>query len=168
MINPPPPADLIAELGRFRNRVAALDLSSIAAWQIRSSTDEWSLGEVLCHLRDVEREVHQRRIEAILSEDRAFLAGVNADEWAELRDYCNQDGPTSRAEYLVARDSTLAILGAIAPADWQRQGQHTFFGPTTLQELVFLIVQHDRVHDRQIAILTGEESSATQDTSPRS
>lgn len=154
MINPPPPAELIAELARFRERVAALELDTVESWQPRPAADEWSLGEVLCHLRDVEREVHQRRIDAILSEDRAFLAGVNADEWAEPRDYCHQDGPTSRADYLAARDTTIALLRALAPADWQRQGQHTFFGPTTLQELVFLIVQHDRVHDKQIAALT--------------
>lgn len=159
MMNPPPPADLIDELGRFRRRVAALDLTTEEAWQSRPAPDEWSLGEVLCHLRDVEREVHQRRIDAILTETSAFLAGVNADEWAEPRDYCHQDGPTAQAEYLAARDTTIAMLNAVAPGDWQRQGQHTFFGPTTLQELVFLIVQHDRVHNKQIAALTGEAPS---------
>jgi hypothetical protein len=154
MINPPPPAELLAELGRFRDRVAALLLDDTAAWQTRPTPDEWSLGEVLCHLRDVEREVHQARIVAVLTEDRAFLQGVNADEWAEPRAYCNQDPPEAQADYLTARDTTIATLRDLPAEAWQRQGQHTFFGPTTLQELVFLIVQHDRVHDKQIAALT--------------
>jgi uncharacterized damage-inducible protein DinB len=154
MINPPPPAELLAELGRFRDRVAALPLDDAATWQTRPAPDEWSLGEVLCHLRDVEREVHQARIAAVLTEDRAFLQGVNADEWAEPRDYCNQDAPEAQADYLAARDATMATLRNLPAEAWQRQGQHTFFGPTTLQELVFLVVQHDRVHDKQIAALT--------------
>jgi hypothetical protein len=36
---------------------------------------------------------------------------------------------------------------------WERQGQHTFFGPTSLREIVFLAVRHDRVHAEQIAAL---------------
>lgn len=154
MINPPPPAELVAELDHFRDEIAGLSLGSTADWQTRPTADQWSLGEVMCHLRDVEREVHQARIEAILTDEKAFLAGVNADEWAGPRDYCSQDGPAAQAEYLAARDRTIATLAALPPEIWDRQGQHTFFGPTTLQELVFLIVQHDRVHDKQIEMLT--------------
>lgn len=157
MINPPPSNELMAELGRFRDEVAGLELDSPDDWQTRPAPDQWSLGEVMCHLRDVEREVHQARIEAILREERAFLAGVNADEWAVPRDYCTQDGPAAQAEYLRARDETVAMLAQLPTDAWDRQGQHTFFGPTTLHELVFLMVQHDRAHRKQIAALVENE-----------
>jgi len=41
----------------------------------------------------------------------------------------------------------------LPPDVWETQGQHTFFGPTSLHELVYLAVQHDRVHGQQIDAL---------------
>lgn len=153
MINPPPPVDLLAELGRFRDEAAAINDLPTAEWQQQPSPDEWSLAEVMCHMRDTEIEVHQARIQAILSQDNAFLAGVNPDEWAGPREYCFQDGPLALADFLEARDETIATLNNLPPEAWARQGQHTYFGPTSLQELVNLIVQHDEAHRQQIATL---------------
>ncbi len=159
MINPLPPADLVAELGRFRAEVADIVPTTAQAWRVRPAEDEWSLAEVMCHLRDVEREVHQARVTAILTEDNAFLAGVNADQWAEPRDYRSQDGPTAQRDYLAARDATIAMLDSLPADAWDRKGQHTFFGPTSLQELVSLITQHDRVHHKQLVALLDDESN---------
>ena len=47
----------------------------------------------------------------------------------------------------------IAVLSALPSESWERQGQHTYFGPTTLRELAYLIVQHDRLHSTQIAAL---------------
>ena len=57
-------------------------------------------------------------------------------------------------DFLAARDETLALLSPLPSEIWQRQGQHTFFGPTSLHEIVYLAVQHDRLHARQIDELT--------------
>ena len=46
---------------------------------------EWSITEVLCHLRDVELEVHQPRFLEVLSSENPFLAAENTDAWAEAR-----------------------------------------------------------------------------------
>jgi len=154
MINPPPIPDLLAELRRFRTRITRLMDDLQVDWHARPSAGAWSLTEVACHLRDVEREVHQYRLRAILEADNAFIAGVDADEWANIRDYQEQDGLTATRDFLDLRDETVAILAGLPSVAWRRQGQHSFFGPTTLQELVYLAVQHDRAHARQIAELT--------------
>jgi hypothetical protein len=156
MINPPPASDLIDEMVAFHSLLVRLQGAG-GDWQLRPTDGEWSLTEVLCHLRDVEREVHQPRIRAILAEPSAFLPGIDADEWAEPRAYRRQDGRAALIDYLVARDETVALLRSLTADAWERQGQHTFFGPTTLREIVFLAVQHDRVHGRQIAHLLGED-----------
>lgn len=154
MINPPPAADLLEELAAFRDDVGrARDTQVDWLARPKDKEDEWSLTEVMCHLRDVEREVHQPRIRAILEEPAAFLPGIDADEWAEPRRYRDQDGRAALDHYMVARAETLEMLQGLSELDWERQGQHTFFGPTTLREIVFLAVQHDRVHGRQIARL---------------
>jgi hypothetical protein len=152
-LNPPPVADLLAELAAFRDLVAATPAGSVA-WARRLPPPEWSLNEVACHLRDVEREVHQARLHAILEEDGAFVPGVDADLWAEERDYWSQDGRAALAEFLRLRDATIDLLAPLPLEIWDRRGQHTFFGPTTLHELVYLAVQHDRIHARQLAELS--------------
>jgi hypothetical protein len=160
MINPPPAADLLEELAAFRGSVArVLDVPVDWLQRPKDKADEWSLTEVMCHLRDVEREVHQPRVQDILTDPDAFLPGIDADTWAEPRRYREQDGRAALDDYLAARAETLRMLQGLSEADWERQGQHTFFGPTTLREIVYLAVQHDRVHGRQIARLLGEDDA---------
>lgn len=152
MINPPSVPELLAELEVFRESVATVAAAGSLDW-LDSPEGGWSLTEVMCHLRDVEREVHQPRIRALLFDEQAFLPGINADEWADERAYRAQDGRSAAAEYLQARDGTIAMLQDLPQDAWARTGQHTFFGPTSLREIVYLAVQHDRVHSKQIAAL---------------
>ncbi|MBP6016277.1 MAG: DinB family protein [Candidatus Promineofilum sp.] len=158
MINPPPVPELLAELAAFRDYVALVPAYGDDDWSRRPSADEWSLTEIACHLRDVEREVHQSRYHALLNQDGAFLPGVDADLWAIPRNYRDQSGPLALADFLAARDKTIALLAPHSAEVWARQGQHTFFGPTSLQELVYLAVQHDRVHGQQIEALVRPQS----------
>lgn len=150
LLNPPPIGDLLAELAAFRERVVRLVDDPALDWSRRPTEAEWSLTEVACHLRDVEREVHQARFAAILTGEGAFLAGVDADEWAIPRNYRAQDGRAAAADFAAERAETIAWLTPLPHDVWDRQGQHTFFGPTSLHELVYLTVQHDRVHGAQV------------------
>ncbi len=154
MINPPPIPELLAELAAFCDPIERLLVGEHTPWAFRPAEAEWSLTEVVCHLRDVERDVHLARLEALLADDRAFLPGVDADEWAVTRNYRAQDGRAAAVAFLAARGETVSLLASLAEEDWARTGQHTFFGPTSLREIVFLAVQHDRVHARQIEALS--------------
>lgn len=153
MQNPPPIPDLLAELATFRDQIAAVLAGDHVPWSFRPSAAEWSLTEVACHMRDVEREVHQARLNALLADEDAFLPGVDADEWAGPRNYRAQDGRAAAADFLAGRDENIALLESLPATAWSRTGQHTFFGPTSLREIVYLAVQHDRVHARQIEAL---------------
>jgi FMN phosphatase YigB (HAD superfamily) len=114
------------------------------------SADDWSVTEILCHMRDVEREVDQTRIQKILSEDGPFIAGQIPDEWAKTREYNKQDGLSALREFTSARIQTLDMLKDLAPAQWSRKARHAIFGPTTLQELVGFNAEHDRLHIQQV------------------
>jgi uncharacterized damage-inducible protein DinB len=153
MLNPPPAPELVTELESFGRQWAAALRQPSLDWKRRPAPDEWSLTEMICHLRDVEQEVHQPRIRAVLSQHQPFLSGVNADSWAITRRYQEQDGPAARDAYAAAREETVAMLRDLDEAAWQRAGQHAFLGQSTLQELVFLAVQHDRNHSPQLAWL---------------
>ncbi len=60
------------------------------------------------------------------------------------------DGRAAATAFVAARAETIARLAPLPLDVWDRQGQHTFFGPTSLHELVYLAVQHDRVHGEQM------------------
>jgi len=150
MQTPLPIPVLLQELASFASAVHSLLSSPTIDWSWQPDTASWSLIEVMCHLRDVEEEVHMSRFQAILARDNPFLAGVSTDEWAAIRCYQAEDGPAARDAFLAARQKNLALLSDIDEINWQRKGRHAFFGPTSLQELVNLTVQHDQVHLHQI------------------
>lgn len=150
MQNPPPIPDLLAELVRFGPAVQQALRGFNIAWQQRSIPEHWSLTEVVCHLRDVEREIHQARFQALLTKDDTFMSGATPDDWAVQRNYQAQDGRLALTDFVKARAETAELLQNLPSEMWQRSGNHAFFGQTTMHELLYLVVQHDRVHWQQI------------------
>lgn len=150
MQNPPATETLFTQLDQFGQNLQRELSDPTIDWQCRPAEGEWCLTEVACHLRDVEREVHQPRFRALLRADNVFLSGAVADSWVEERRYRDQSGPAALAEFCAARRETVAMLTGLPDEMWQRTGQHAFFGPTTLHELLYLVVQHDEAHWEQI------------------
>jgi HAD superfamily hydrolase (TIGR01549 family) len=130
-------------------------------WATRPHADEWSLTEVLCHLRDVDQEVNLPRLRKVLAETNPFLPGEDTDRWAEVRQYCFQDGPRALHQFIATRGELVSLLESLAADDWQRPARHAIFGPTRLQELVSIIAAHDRVHMGQVYELLKQVSPAT-------
>lgn len=118
-------------------------------WTLRLAAGEWSFTEILCHLRDVDREVNLPRVEAILNQENPLLTGQDTDAWAEQRRYSEANGMAAFAEFVAARLHLVAQLQALSPQEWQRPARHTIFGPTSLRELVSFMVEHDRAHFQQ-------------------
>jgi len=141
---------LLQELAAFAAAVDDALSTAEIDWAWRPDPTSWSMVEVLCHLRDVEEEVHAVRYKAVITQENPFLPGAATDEWAVIRCYDEQDGPTARDGFLAARRQNLSFLKSLDIESWQRLGRHAFFGPTSLQELVNLAVQHDEIHLQQI------------------
>ena len=153
----PPVPVLLQELASFAAAVETSLASSETDWLWHPDPVSWSLTELMCHLRDVEEEVHLVRYQAILARENPFLPGAATDEWAAIRHYRMQSGPAARDAFLSARHNSLALLSQQEEPSWQRKGRHAFFGPTSLQELVNLAVQHDQVHLQQIQELLAKK-----------
>jgi hypothetical protein len=112
--------------------------------------DEWSLTEILCHLRDVDHEVNIPRIKTVLQEINPFLVGMDTDSWAVKRHYIQQDGLAALQDFTQYRQEILHTLDNLSSRDWERTARHAIFGPTHLKELVSIVAGHDRLHLRQI------------------
>jgi len=132
-------------------------------WETRLHPDEWSLTEILCHLRDVDQEVNLPRLRKVLAETNPFLPGEDTDRWAEVRQYCFQDGPQALRTFIATRGELVSLLQSLSADDWQRPARHAIFGPTRLQELVSIIAAHDRVHMGQVHELLKQVAPATLD-----
>jgi len=115
----------------------------------RIDSDDWSIKEVVCHLRDVEIEVNLPRIQKVLSQDNSFVAGVITDPWVVERNYAGQSGKDALREYIKARKETIEKLVHLQ-LEWEKPVRHSIFGSSTLLELVGVMVGHDKAHIQQI------------------
>ena len=80
------------------------------SWVSHPIQDEWCLTEILCHLRDVEKEVNIQRFEKVLTEENPFIAGRDTDQWAQERRYIEQDGRLALDQFTAARVKILEKL----------------------------------------------------------
>jgi hypothetical protein len=144
------PQALLANLRSNPAAIATLVSSlSLDGWRRQPAPAEWCLTEIICHLRDVEREVNLPRIRKLLAEENPFLAGEVTDRWVEERHCAEQDGHQALADFITARKEALDLLNGLQ-AEWSRTARHAIFGPTTLLELIGFVAGHDRAHVQQI------------------
>jgi FMN phosphatase YigB (HAD superfamily) len=119
-------------------------------WSRRPSANEWSLTEIVCHLRDVEQEVNLPRLRAVIEQENPFIAGADTDPWALERDYAAQDGPRALRDFAQARKASTRLLRGQPPGIWTRTARHAIFGPTQLVEIVGWFLDHDLIHLEQV------------------
>jgi FMN phosphatase YigB (HAD superfamily) len=119
-------------------------------WRKRPIEGEWSLLEIMYHLRDLEKEVNLPRFELMENSINPFIPGVDSDRWAIERNYNEQSDTTIHADFCSSRSKLLGVIGHYSSDDWQLPLRHSFFGPTTRLELAKFIVAHDQDHIQQI------------------
>jgi len=133
-----------------------LERHAEAVWRNRPGPGRWSALEVLCHLRDVDREIFGPRLELLLSEACPTLPDVTARGWDEARDYQGQPAAPALAAWRAARRSLVARLAPLSRADWERTGFHPLRGHYSVATLVRAWADHDLSHRRQMAEALGE------------
>ncbi|NWF65444.1 MAG: DinB family protein [Chloroflexi bacterium] len=118
-------------------------------WKRRPSSGEWTLTELVCHLRDTEREINHMQLNLFSGGDDPFVPRPDTGVWASQRDYFMEDGRLALQEFGAARFETLGILKSIPEPDWKRKARHAIFGPTDFREVVGFMADHDRMHIQQ-------------------
>jgi FMN phosphatase YigB (HAD superfamily) len=144
------PTALLAVLRSTPAALGTMCRQRIKNIALRPAANEWSPGEVLCHLRDVDTEVNLPRLQKVIQERNPFLPGQDTDPWAEIRRYLQQDGLQALIDFTNVRLKLLEFLDTLKPTDWDRRARHAIFGPMSLRELVNIIAGHDILHIQQI------------------
>lgn len=130
----------------WRSLTAFLTLEQ---WRREHSHDNWALNEIVCHLRDTEREVHAMQLNLLLERAEAFIPRPDTSVWASEREYLNEDGPSALTEFAAARLENLNQLRNLPDETWSRKARHAIFGPTDFTEIISFMADHDRMHIQQ-------------------
>jgi len=102
----------------------------------RPIPNKWSIKEIMCHLRDMEREAYLARYQKILNEEFPLLPNVDQDRLAYERDYINQDAHAALAEFKELRAVTVQTLDSAPVETWSRGGMHETNGPMSVEQMV--------------------------------
>jgi FMN phosphatase YigB (HAD superfamily) len=129
-------------------------------WEPGPDENTWQATEIICHLRDVDREVHLPRMEMIRDIQNPFLSAINADPWAVERDYAKQDGREALVEFIQARKELLSLTASLPEIVGEKEIRHTIFGPMKLEEILRIAARHDSLHVQQLHSLIHEKGNS--------
>ncbi|HEX2911439.1 MAG TPA: DinB family protein [Chloroflexia bacterium] len=110
---------------------------------------EWSVKEIVCHLRDAEH-IYYRRLQQMLEDDEPFLRAFNPDELASERDYQAADWGEAVAAFKENRATNLNLLTELRPVQWLKGAIHQERGHITVHDIAEALVQHSTDHLEQI------------------
>ncbi|HKX59253.1 MAG TPA: DinB family protein [Steroidobacteraceae bacterium] len=112
--------------------------------------------EQLCHVRDIEIEGYQRRIERTLAERNPFLPSMDTDALARDRRYAIADPGEVLTSFREARRRTVAIVERLTPGQLERPADFEGYGPVTLRALIHYLCSHDQQHLAGLQWLLGK------------
>ncbi len=120
------------------------------AWFREPTPDDWAITEIICHMRDTEREIHQMQIKLFMEQKDPFIPRPDMGIWASQRDYLHENGLSALKEFNDARRETLNLLKEIGSDGWGIDARHAIFGPTNFLEVVGFMSDHDKMHIQQV------------------
>ncbi|MBL8100334.1 MAG: DinB family protein [Anaerolineales bacterium] len=118
-------------------------------WSRKPSDNDWTLTELICHLRDTEREIHHMQLKLFNEKEEPFIPRPDTGVWASQRDYMHEDGISALEKFNIARRETFSFLDSTSDEAWMQKARHAIFGPTNFLEVAGFMAEHDRLHIQQ-------------------
>jgi uncharacterized damage-inducible protein DinB len=140
-----PQRPLLEELAR-QGRETAATLGALPAEKARYryAPDKWSVTQVAGHLSDCERVFAYRTL-WIARGDQAPLPGFEEDDWMKTAPWDRRELPDVLAELAAVRQATLALLGSLDDAAFERRG--TANGASiSVRALAYIMAGHELHH----------------------
>lgn len=144
--------DLLDALKATPDTLAGL-LAGISDSQARAATggdENWSVVEVICHLRDAE-EYFIQRMQSMRDQDNPSIIAYDQEALARERNYKAADLQVALAGFNTFRRQTIKEFSLLTPDQWQRTGQHNELGQITIFAQAVHHTAHDAIHCAQIA-----------------
>jgi hypothetical protein len=128
-------------------------LSQTTVEQARSAKggdENWSVVEVICHLRDAE-EISLQRVQIMRDQDQPEIARYDQLVLARERKYREDDPYAALEAFADFRERHAAVLSTLSVEDWQRSAEFAAFGQMTIFAHTVHKLYHDTIHCAQIA-----------------
>jgi hypothetical protein len=144
---------VVAQLAAYPPRLAALTAAlSPAELHTRPGPGEWSLTEILAHLRSC-GDMWGQAIATILAEDHPTIRAVNPTTWIKQTNYLDLEFRRSLRAFSRQRARLLAVLKALPPEGWSRGATVTGAGrpmQRTVLSYAEWLANHERSHVKHI------------------
>lgn len=150
----PDPAALLPharrELARLPGIIDAL-LTELddETWRTRPASAEWSPLEIVCHLRDEERDDFGARIRVIAAAGTRFVP-IDPERWAVERGYAADDPRAAVMDLKQRRRESLAFLSVLEPGVLAHVVDQPKLGQMSGLDLLAAWITHDRLHLTQL------------------
>jgi len=140
-------ADAIETLADTPTRAAHLT-RGLSEQQLsrKPNPDFFSLREHVLHLRDIDIEGYEKRVQRILTESSPVLEDVNGGQLARERNYNAQPLEPALVELAIARAASLERLQQCQESDLERTAEMQGSGLVTLRRLLEMWMRHDAEH----------------------
>lgn len=132
--------DLYSYLGKFTEQ----DLLASPA------PNEWSIHEIISHLRDNEEIVFLFRAKKIIADDNPAVPNFEQDIYQREHYLATEPLKKMLSEFRSSRKKQVALLRKTKDKDWSRTAQHPEYGTISLEWLVRHCVDHTFEHLAQI------------------
>jgi hypothetical protein len=156
-------SDIASLLERFRRgpELLAMVLTGVFGEEedFVAEPKGWSIRQIVAHLADSEL-VGAHRMRLVIAEDDPVLSAFDQDRWAANLDYARRKPKTSLESFRRLRGENYELLKDLAPAAWERAGNHAERGRLTLLGLVEGYAGHAEQHARQIHQIREEYKKA--------
>jgi uncharacterized damage-inducible protein DinB len=117
----------------------------------RPDEENWSAKEIVCHLRDVEREYIERFHLVLDNEDpKLYLDPSSNERWPVERQYLRNETRDAVSAFRELRQEMRALLEPLTPAQLSRAGIHPRRGRVTIDWWVAMLAAHDDDHVDQL------------------
>ena len=120
-----------------------------ALWRARPAPNEWSPGEIVCHLRDEETEDFGARVRVVIEGGSVFVP-IDPERWALDRGYEKEEPRAALTALKQRRRDNLAFLVLADPAKLTRVVDQPRLGKMSGLDLMAAWVTHDRLHLTQL------------------
>ncbi len=113
----------------------------------RAAEGEWSINEVVGHLRD-NAALWSKRLYMVFSQSDPVLPGIDPDALVREKGYQDAD---LRSVIAGIREDRMTMVELLEHApDWSRIGQHEIYGRRSMRQLAEMALEHDEEHLGQI------------------
>ena len=155
---------LLTQLAEQPTTIGALTAGlSRARLQRGPSRGEWSVNEVLAHLRSC-GDMWGRYIATIIAKDRPTIRAISPRTWIRSTNYPELEFAPSFRAFTKQRAELLALLRSLPKAAWSRSATVTGAGKPrdrTVLEYAEWLANHERTHVKQIARIVAESTRRT-------